>query len=256
MDLFFALSKIFTLLIFPLPIIILIGIFISLFIVRSFRNKLLSIIPVLCLWFFSSYPASQFFISNLEEEFPPINIDSLPKVDAIVVLGGMINPISKYNKPELLSSADRLIDTVILFKNKKAEIVIFSGGSGIFLQQDKKEAFFAKEILINLGIPESKILLESESRNTIENALYTTKILKEKQAQKIILVTSAFHMKRASMSFEKQNLKVYPFPCDYRTLREDLNWDTLVPSVGALETSTIAIKEWIGLMVYSLSGYL
>lgn len=255
MDIFFIFSKILTILIFPLPLALFIGLFL-IFLIQGWKNKLLSIIPIFILWFFSSFPVCQFLVGSLEEEFPPVSMETLTKADAIVVLGGMINPISKYEKSELLSSADRLTDAVILFKKKKADMILFTGGSGILMQQDRKESDFAKEILVQLGVPESKILLESESRNTAENAFYTAKILKEKNMEKIILVTSAFHMKRASMVFEKQRIKVTPFPCDYRSLRDEWNWDTIVPSAGALETSTLAIKEWIGLIAYSLGGYL
>jgi uncharacterized SAM-binding protein YcdF (DUF218 family) len=255
MEIFFQLSKILTIFIFPLPLVLLMGFSFAVFI-QGWKNKILTLIPLLFLWSFSSFPVCQSLIGSLEVDYPPVKIDQVEQADVIVVLGGMINPISKHDKPELLSSADRLTDAVILFKNKKADYILFSGGSGILFQQDRKEADYAKEVLIGLGVPESKIILESQSRNTRENALYTANILKEKKWDQIILVTSAFHMQRSVMTFRNLKIKTIPFPCDYRTLREDWNWDTIIPSAGALETSTIAIKEWIGLIAYNFAGYL
>ncbi|MEM4271303.1 MAG: YdcF family protein [Candidatus Pacearchaeota archaeon] len=252
---FFFFSKILTLFFFPLPLVILLGIVFSFF-VQGWKNKVLLLTPVLLLWFFSSFPVSQKLISDLEFEYPPVSIETLPKVDAIVVLGGMVNPLSYYEKPELLSSADRLTDTVVLWRKKKSGNILFTGGSGILFQEDAIESKHAFQILTSLGIPKDKIILESKSKNTYENALYVSKILKEQNWKKIILITSAFHMKRASLCFQKLGIEVIPYPTDYRTLKREINWDTLVPSVGALETSTIAIKEWIGLVVYTWSGYI
>lgn len=212
--------------------------------------------PIALLCFFSSFPVSQKLIFDLENEYPPTLVESLPKVDAIVVLGGMINPIPHYEKVELLSSADRLTDAVILWKNQKADFIIFTGGSGILFQEDAIEAEYAQKFLISLNVPKEKIILESKSRNTFENAFYVSKILEEKKWKKILLITSAFHMKRALGCFQKFGIEVIPYPTDYRALRKVLNWDTFLPSVGALETSTIAIKEWLGIIAYYWSGYL
>ncbi len=213
-------------------------------------------IPTFLLYFFSSFPVSQKLISNLELEYPPVKMETLSKVDAIVVLGGMMNPLSFYEKPELLSSADRLTDAFILWKEKKSDYILFTGGSGVLFQEDAIEANQAVEILKSFGIPKNKIILESKSKNTHENALYVLEILKEKGWKKIILITSAFHMKRAYLCFQKLGIEVQIYPTDYRTLKKQVNWDTMVPSVGALETSTIAIKEWIGLVMYAWLGYL
>ncbi len=253
---FFFFSKILTVLFFPLPLTIIIAFIISFFI-KNFRKKILLLLPILWLWFFSSFPVSQFLMGSLENKYPPVPYENVPTSDVIVVLGGMINPLSNHpEKPELLSSADRLTDSVILWRQKKADRILFTGGSGILFQQDVQEAEHAKKILSLLGVSESQIVLESESRNTYENALYTSKILQENGWDKVILVTSAFHMERSKGVFEKQGIKVFAFPTDYRTIKNEINWDSVVPSSGSLENSTTALKEWIGLLAYKMKGYL
>lgn len=193
----------------------------------------------------------------MENPYPPISHSQVKKVDAIVVLGGMINNLSLYNnRIELGDSADRLTDAILLYKKNKAAKIIITGGSGILFYQKNPESFQAKKFLMAMGIAEESILIETESRNTAENAIYTAKILNQKQWKKIILITSAFHMKRSEALFRKQGLAVLPFPTDYRSLKPEFSWDALIPSTGALDTSTIAIKEWMGIIAYKIKGYL
>lgn len=253
---FFFFSKVLTIFLFPLPLIIFLAIVFSFF-TKEKRNKFFVLFPILLLWFFSSFPVSQFLVHSLEKNYPPVGYNQVPSSDVIVVLGGMINPLTAYpEKPELLSAADRLTDAVILWRQKKADWILFTGGSGVLFQQDVQEAEHAGKLMELLGVEKDKIILESESRNTYENALYTTKILSEKGFQSVILITSAFHMERSKGVFEKQGIKVFAFPTDYKTIRNELNWDNLTPSSGGLDSSTIALKEWMGLIVYKWKGYL
>jgi uncharacterized SAM-binding protein YcdF (DUF218 family) len=256
MDIFFLLSKVLTIFLFPLPMILLLGFVLSFFL-KNKTDKWIMRVPLLLLWFFSNNFISQKLIRSLEDEFPPVKIESIESADAIVVLGGAVNPFTYYpEKVELLSSADRMTDTIILYKNKKANLVLFTGGSGLLFQQDLKEATFAEKFFLDLGIPKSSIIFEENSRNTAENAIESAKILEHLQLKKIILVTSAFHMKRSLGVFSKQGLDIIVYPTDYKSLREETNWETIVPSSGFLEGSTMAIKEWIGILVYKLKGFM
>ncbi len=257
MTTFFYLSKFLTVFLFPLPICILLALFLILFKIKGFRNKFLASIPIGLLWLASSFPICQSLVSSLEKDFPPTPISEMPKADAIVVLGGMINTVSQFpERIELTGSADRLTDSILLYKAGKGNYLLFTGGSGIIFEQESKEATFAKQFLLSFGIPEDKILLESESRNTFENGLYSKKILDDKQLKRIILVTSAFHMKRSVAIFKKLGIDVIPFPTDYRSLKTGMNWETFVPSTGALDTTTISIKEWIGIFAYEWKGFM
>lgn len=169
----------------------------------------------------------------------------------------MVNILTKYqDRIELGDSVERLTDAALLWKAKKAKIILISGGSGILFYRGKSEAQLAKQFLIEIGVDEKAILTEEKSRNTAENALYTYEILQEKKIKKIILVTSAFHMKRSLALFEKRGFEIETFPTDYRALLPIFSWDALVPSVGALGTTSSAIKEWIGIFVYKFQGYM
>jgi uncharacterized SAM-binding protein YcdF (DUF218 family) len=253
---FFFLSKVLTVFLFPLPLCIFLSLLFT-YKIDGWKNKTLTLIPIFILWISSSFPFSQYLVSKLEREYPPIEMDSLPQADAIVILAGMINNLTLHDtRIELNDGAERLTDSILIYKKKKAPEIILTGGSGVLFYQKNPESVLAKRFLVSYGVKEEHITIEKDSRNTYENAFYTAVLLKEKQKRKIILVTSAFHFKRAEALFKKQGLEVIPFPTDYRSLKMDLYWEVLVPSTASLGTTTLAIKELIGYYTYKMMDYL
>ena len=252
---FFVFSKILTFLFFPLPFFIFFGL-IYIIILKG-KNKKILVLPLLMLWLFSSMPISQFLIRSLEMKFPPVSPDSAPKADVIVVLGGMINNTSYYDsRTELNGSIERLTDAIALYKRDKANKILITGGSGHLFHQANPESILAKIFLVEMGVRAKDIIVESQSRNTAENAIFTKEILKKMKAKKIILITSAFHMRRAVGVFKKNNIAHVPFPTDYSSLKYISLWDSVIPSAYFLEISTIAIKEWVGIIAYTIKGYI
>ncbi len=195
---------------------------------------------------------------SLESDQPQIEISALPNSDVVVVLGGMIQTISgNGDRAELSESSDRLVDAVRIYRAGKAKKILFSGGSGALFGQDIREADLAEKLLLDLGIKKEDLILERESRNTHENALESEKLIQANKFESIILVTSASHMKRANGCFQKQNLIVTTFPTDYRSPSfETPAFDLWVPSPNYLDISTIAIKEWVGILTYKIKGYI
>ena len=107
-----------------------------------------------------------------------------------------------------------------------------------------------KRLLIELGIPEEDIIEECRSKDTSENARYAKQIIEKRGFKAPILVTSAYHIKRAVFLFEKQGMKVEPFPCGLKSEEEERNYDILdfLPRASVLEESSKALKEYMGLM--------
>ena len=99
-----------------------------------------------------------------------------------------------------------------------------------------------KEVLAVMGVPTRAMLLENNSRNTNDNALYTAVVLNNRQIQRILLVTSAFHMRRAVPLFERQGFEVIPAPTDYQRLVGSPVLPGWLPSVGNLDRTTLAIR--------------
>lgn len=256
-SLFFILSKVLTIFLFPLPVFLLFSL-ILFFGIKPGKSKF----SFFLLWLFL-YLASSSFIANslldgLEKEYPPVTIATIPKADVAIVLGGMIQTISSpIGRTELTDSADRLTDAVRLYKAGKVKKILFTGGSGLLLTDEFREANLAKQLFIDLGVREDDLILENNSRNTYENAVETKKILEKQNFKSTILITSAFHMKRSLGCFQKQNIDVFPFPTDYRSIQmESGAFELYVPSASYLELTTVAIKEWIGYFVYGAKSYL
>ncbi|MDH5654485.1 MAG: YdcF family protein [Spirochaetia bacterium] len=207
--------------------------------------------------FLSTEAGSWLFFQSLENQYPHLLTENLPQSDAIVVLSGMVNPLTGHHeRPEFLSSSDRILAGEELLLKKKAPVLLISGGSGLVIQTTEKEADILRRWLIERKHNPEMILAESESKNTAENAIFTAEIAKKNNWKKIILVTSAFHMKRSVLCFQKQNLEVIPFPVDYSSVKGYYGPEFFLPSLDALDLSTTGIKEYIGLVAYSLKGYI
>ena len=195
---------------------------------------------------------------SLESKYPSVDINTLPKSDAIVVLGGYLRPaggVRRYS--EFMESADRLWMGSLLYRAGKAPVVLLTGGNIAFLgSRGTPEAIAAKQFLEQWGVPEAAILIEPQSQNTHENAAFSKPILAARGARQLLLVTSAFHMPRAVAIFRHEGMDVTPVPTDYQTGwgQPELLFE-LVPNADALARPKIAIREWIGLTVYRLRGW-
>ncbi|TGL07153.1 YdcF family protein [Leptospira bouyouniensis] len=256
-SIFFILSKVLTVFLYPLPVFFLFSLFL-LFRIKSGKTKFQFFLICLFLYFSSSSFVANTLVTGLEKDFPPVPIESSPKADVAIVLGGMIQTISSVKaRPELTDSADRITDAIRLYKAGKIKKILFTGGSGLLLADEFREADLAKSLFIGLGVKEEDIILENNSRNTYENAVETKKIIEKHNFKSYILITSAFHMKRSAGCFQKQNLDVFPFPTDYRSIQmESGAFELYLPSAGYLDLTTLSIKEWVGYFVYRSKSYL
>jgi uncharacterized SAM-binding protein YcdF (DUF218 family) len=203
---------------------------------------------------------------SLEWQYLPQR--EIPNAPVIVVLGGGTDS-AEQPRPlvELNSAGDRVLYGAQLYKEGKAANILLSGGSITWLGgRASTPAEEMRQIMEMLGVPKSAMWLQGKSQNTYEDALYSTDILKEKGIQKIILVTSAMHMPRSVALFRKQGIEVIPAPADFRVTND--SWNSLFepdlanqvvsfwPSVGNLSGTSNALKEYLGIWVYRLRGWL
>jgi uncharacterized SAM-binding protein YcdF (DUF218 family) len=177
------------------------------------------------------------------------------QVDAIVVLGGGLE--GRYDGvralPDLNDAGDRVWQGARLYKQGVAPRLVLSGGQFAADPRKETEAPGMKMFMLDMGVPENAMLLEGSSRTTFENALRTRELLGE-GARNIALVTSAFHMGRAVLWFEKAGFTVYPVRTDIRVLNEARPFWEWLPKPQALDESTIAIKEHLGRLQLKASG--
>lgn len=248
----FLLSKLLPLFVYPLGITIILCIF-SLLLLWVRRRRLamfLLIISVVVLWGSSTTVVAEFVLASLERHYPPVTIQMIPSTEAIVILGGMTRGVVPgTGLTDLSGGVDRLVTGARLYKAGKAPVIILSGGGAEGFQPESEAM---AEILEVMGIPSEILVLESESRNTLQNGANTVRILKERGMSRIILVTSAIHMSRAQAVFESLGVSVIPAATDYQVVERFASVLDWLPQASALEMTTKGIKEYIGYWIYGL----
>lgn len=175
-----------------------------------------------------------------------------------VVLSGMISYDARLDKPKFMSSSDRLWQTLELLKTGQVDKMIITGGSGSISHPEEKEAAILKKYLKKIGIADSLVIIENESRNTHENAVNTKKLLDSLHINsKLLFVTSAFHMRRAIACFEKVGVtNIRPFSADRYSGPRKFEFDhVFIPSVEALQEFTLLIHEITGYLIYKIRGF-
>lgn len=204
------------------------------------------------------YLASR-FRAGLEGGYTPFAAADAPRADAVVLLGGALHlPVPPRPTAELSDAADRVLYAARLYRAGRAGRVIVSGGN-VFEQGGgvRGESWYLAELLREWGVPADAIVIEEKSRNTRENALETRKILERERLGTILLVTSAMHMPRALATFRGAGVDAVALPVDYTVgaLRRPLILD-LLPSAGALQANEQTLREYLGILVYGLRGWL
>jgi uncharacterized SAM-binding protein YcdF (DUF218 family) len=181
-------------------------------------------------------------------------ISAIDSADAIVVLSGMleINEVGDSTYVEW-GDPDRLFGGIALFKACKAQNLIFTGGKMPWDKTKKTEGEVLKEYAISNGIPSEKVLVTKNVENTADEAVAVKEQIKLQK--KIILVTSAYHMFRAKLIFEKQGFVVIPYKVDYKVGRnkEKVIMDYL-PDAESIKLTETGVRELIGRQFYLIKN--
>jgi len=251
---FFFISKI--LLCLATPIVWVFGLLLFALFAKSSRKKKKFLLSAIIVFYVFSNP----FLFNEaigHWEIPPKNIPKNEKYEAAIVLGGFSSYDTDFDRIIFRGATDRLMQALELYKLKKVKKLAIIGGSGSILRQEIKEGLITEKYLLNIGIPKRDLLIESESKNTHENAINTAKLLDERNmSKKILLVTSASHMRRARACFQKAGIEVETYSTDRRSLSRSFVPDfLLIPSTQTLKNWDMLIKEITGFAVYKMLGY-
>jgi uncharacterized SAM-binding protein YcdF (DUF218 family) len=206
-------------------------------------------------------------LQSLEwRHLPP---DPVPTAEAIVVLGGSTRR-AEYPRPwiDVMESGDRVIHGAQLYNAGKAPKLIMSGGhidwsnGGV---SDHPESSDMAALAMALGVPGAAILEDPTSLNTYQNAVNVKAILEREGISQILLVTSALHMPRSLAIFKKQGIEAIAAPTDFMVTQRTLESMTgsrqsvllsLLPDAPNVARVTRAMKEYIGIVVYRLRGWL
>mgnify|MGYP001237292184 CR=1 FL=1 len=226
------------------------------FLIRKNQSFIFS--ALLFLLIFSTGIFSEILWIFLESPWKRLDYSSINSSQGIVVLsnGGRHIPKGKTKIIEW-SDPDRFISGINLYKKKKANKLIFTGGVNPFSYNLPPEGQILLEEAILMGIPEKDLFTTEPVFNTFQEAKAVNKLLNQEKTltkKEIILVTSAFHMKRAKKLFEREGIIVQPYPVDFKrsksffkSLSNPISW---IPSAYNLKESSSAIREIIGRTIY------
>ncbi len=197
-------------------------------------------------------PLGPLLLMGLEERFPK---PDLPKnITGIVMLGGAVDiHITQARGSEAWNDQAERITTVAEPANQFPNArIILSGGAG--KPDGVNESTITKHALVAMGMPDARLELETQSRNTCENAIQSAGVAAPKVGEVWLLVTSASHMPRAVACFRAAYFNVVPYPVDYHTRgAEDLR-RVQESAADGLADLDLAIHEWVGLFSYRIAG--
>jgi uncharacterized SAM-binding protein YcdF (DUF218 family) len=244
----FIIQKMMNFLIFPPAIFILIGFMGLIFIRKNFKKGFY----ILCFDFILIYllsiePIKNLILYPLESYSPPLNYNVKDKVSLVVVLGGGTVETSPEDQGSLHADSFKRAMYGLRIAKHYGIPLLYSGGR-VFDSQRQDEALLAERLLNKYAMGVT-IFTESQSRTTYENALY---VQEKYRPERVILVTSAYHMKRAIYAFNKASISVVPAPTDYKIDSWNYNFTSFLPKSYEMDCIYKALKEYLGLLFYKI----
>jgi uncharacterized SAM-binding protein YcdF (DUF218 family) len=253
---FFYLSKLIAFLFSPLVWVFVLFVY-SFFTKIETRARKLRIAAVIILYVCSN----PFLVVECFRSWVPVTPDydlMSTTYEGAIVLGGIGDIDTRLQKLNFGWSGDRLFQTLALYHKGRVKRIIFTGGSGSIEFPEKREAIYVQKYLRSIHIPDSVLVMESASKNTYENALFTKKILDSlKLKGNFLLVTSSYHMPRAMAVFKKAGYtRLTPYLTNRMSGVRRFTPDHLfIPSPGALFALEFLVHEWVGYITYKIKGY-
>lgn len=200
---------------------------------------------------FGFTPVSVWLMRPIENQYPR---PTLPQhIDGILILGGGLNADIYLTRgtPNSSYGLSRLVAGYELARRHPEARVVYSSGL-LPVTNPHSEAAAARAILTDLGLPPERLVIESKSRNTSENFVYSKAIVKPKPGETWVVVTSALHMPRTMAIAAKVGWPMLPWPADYTT--NTISKFGYTEFTDNLDRADLAIHEDIGLIVYRLTG--
>ena len=254
---FFALSKILGFFVVPSNAIAVVCVLGAVLLLTRWRRGGSRILAagVLLLLLLGYLPLGNLLLLPLSERFPAWAAGGRVP-DGIIVLGGAIDAerSNARGSLELDASAERIVAMLQLARRYPAARIVFTGGSPNLIEGPEPEAPIAGDLLEDFGTMRARIVLESESRTTAENATFTRQLVAPKPGERWLLVTSAFHMPRSIGAFRKAGFDVEAYPVDWRTRGWSDAFKPFDKLSAGLARVDVAIHEWTGLIAYWATG--
>ncbi|AJA62874.1 YdcF family protein [Bradyrhizobium japonicum] len=241
----------------PINLLIELGILSLLLMATRFAavGRKLAVTTLVLLALVAFSPIGNLLLYPLESRFPAWD-PSRGAPDGIIVLGGSIDTdlSAAHRTPVVAHAADRMLAPAELARRYPNARIVFTGGSPNLVSTGAREADYTAPILESLGIPKERLILERDSRNTWENAIFTKQLVTPKPGERWLLVTSAFHMPRAMGMFRKAGFDVEAYPVDWRMGGRDGLFAFTRNGADGLGKTDVAVREWIGLLASRIMG--
>jgi uncharacterized SAM-binding protein YcdF (DUF218 family) len=213
------------------------------------------LLGLLNLWAFSLNNVANALGRSLEDETSTVKPGAT--YDAIILLGGVVSVYA--DQPEgrrsYNGSAERLLAVFDALRTDQAKVAVITGGTPDKTRPEAKEAPTQRDQLVDWGIAPERLIVESNARNTYENAVETKKLAQANGWKSVLVVTSAFHMGRARGCFRAVELEVDTLVVDRRSHPSGARGYSLLPRATALDESTDALRELFGRVIYRARGY-
>lgn len=175
-------------------------------------------------------------------------------VDGILILGGSVDTeIGAERQTFILNdAAERLVAGVMLARHYPRAQIVFSGGNSSLRGTGETEAQNVARFLRAAGLAEGRAVFEDRSRNTVENIAFSKVLAGPRAGQRWILVTSAWHMKRAMAVMHRAEWpgEIVPWPTDYRTDGKKRLWPGRFDVKDNMDKAGLALHETIGSLTY------
>ncbi|MEI7514188.1 MAG: YdcF family protein [Betaproteobacteria bacterium] len=201
-------------------------------------------------------PLPDALLRTLEDPYAHTpSVQEVQAYDGVVVLGGALEPSYVWegrSQVALNDSAERMLAPLVLLRQKPDLQLLFAGGEGDLLVQGLSEAARAQLLYGSLGLPLERLLVEDRSRTTYENAALGARVPGVDPSKRWLLVTSAWHMRRALATFEKVGWNVTPYAVDFTT-GSHTPWSAYSLVRGSRKWELL-LHEWLGLLAYRLAG--
>jgi len=220
---------------------------------RLGRRLLMVAVPVLVIGGIS--PLGDLLIAPLENRFPRHDLSG-SDITGIIVLGGSEDGRAgpRRELAGLNEAAERYTEAAVLARRLPGARVVFSGGSAAVFADEPPEAETAARLFAALGIARDRMTLESASRDTYENAMFTTRLIKPTAGQRWLLVTSAWHMPRAIGCFRQAGVPVEAWPVDFRTSPRFQPLRLHTALTEGWRRIDFITREYVGLVAYYMAG--
>ena len=215
---------------------------------RPSVKRTLRIIAVILFLIFTSPLLLEWYAGKWQPK--PVLIAQGKLYSCGIVPGGFASPDAAGNG-YFNGTADRFIQALKLYKLGNISHILVCGGNGKQNKKNFQEAAFVKKELVVMGVPDSVIYVEDGSNNTADNAINANKILDSNQLKPpYLLITSAYHLPRATLLFAKAGVPTDGFPCNYISRKGRLSIFSFIPNIGLLFTWDYFLKEAAGYAWY------